>query len=66
MKLDSFGIYNSISSETSQINIFQVRELVQLHCDVVIAFDSDVSLEEIKKERYYTTSLPLYKCICCI
>ena len=50
MKLDSFGIYNSISSETSQINIFQVRELVQLHCDVVIAFDSDVSLEEIKKK----------------
>ena len=50
MKLDSFGIYNSISSETSQINIFQVRELVQLHCDVVIAFDSDISLEEIKKK----------------
>lgn len=51
MKLDSFGIYNSISSETSQINIFQVRELIQLHSDVVIAFDSDIPLEEIKKKE---------------
>lgn len=51
MKLDSFGTLNSISSETSQINIFQVKILIHMHCDVVIAFDSDVSLEEIKKKE---------------
>ena len=66
MKLDSFGMYNSISAETSQINIFQVRELVQLHCDVVIAFDSDVSLDEIKKKDtirllcYFTNVYVIY------
>ena len=50
MKLDSFGILNSISSETSELNIFQVKTLIHMHCDVVIAFDSDVSLNKIKEK----------------
>lgn len=58
MKLESFGIYNSVSSETSQINEFQAKILIQTHCDVVIAFDSDITLEEIlKKETIQTLKL---------
>lgn len=51
MKLDSFGIFNSVSSETSQINIFQVKILIQMHCDVVIAFDNDIPLSKIKEKE---------------
>lgn len=52
MKLDSFGKqYNSIASETSQLNIFQVKAIIALHCNVVIAYDNDVTLEEIKNKE---------------
>lgn len=47
MKLDSYGQPNSVSSETSELTIFQVKTIIGLHCDVVIAFDNDVSLEKI-------------------
>lgn len=47
MKLDSYGRLNSVSSETSEITIFQAKTIIQLHCDVVIAFDNDVSLKKI-------------------
>ena len=47
MKLDSYGQPNSVSSETSELTIFQVKAIIGLHCDVVIAFDNDVSLEKI-------------------
>ncbi len=47
MKADSYGTMNSISSETSQINKYQVKTLIKTHCDIVIAFDSDVTLEDI-------------------
>lgn len=55
MKLDSFGTYNSVSSETSQINMFQIKTIIQQHCSVVIAFDNDVSLEEIKNKEEIQT-----------
>jgi len=55
MKLDSFGMFNSVSSETSQINEFQVKILIKTHCDVVIAFDSDISLEDIKSKETIQT-----------
>lgn len=47
MKADSYGQLNSVSSETSQINKYQVKILIKSHCDVVIAFDNDVSLDAI-------------------
>lgn len=42
MKADSFGYYNSVSCETHKLNIYQIRFLIGLRCDVVIAFDKDV------------------------
>lgn len=51
MKLDSFGQPNSVSSETSEITMFQAKTIIQLHCSVVLAFDNDVSLETILKKE---------------
>lgn len=51
MKLDSYGQPNSVSSETSELTIFQVKTIIGLHCDVVIAFDNDVSLEKILEKE---------------
>jgi len=48
MKADSYGYMNSVSAETSHITIFQARILIKMHCDVVLAFDSDVPLFKIK------------------
>ena len=42
MKADSFGYYNSVACETHKLNIYQIRFLIGLRCDVVIAFDKDV------------------------
>ena len=50
LKADSFGYYNTISAETSTLTIFQVRLLISMHVDVVIAFDSDVPFEKIKSK----------------
>lgn len=49
MKLDSYGIYNSVSCETHKINPHQIKALVGFRCDVVIAFDKDVAYEKIVK-----------------
>lgn len=49
MKLESFGYDNAVSSETSGLNDYQIRILLELKCDVVIAFDSDVSFDKILK-----------------
>lgn len=49
MKLDSFGVHNSVSSETSRLNPYQIKILVGLHHDVVIAFDNDVCQDKIAK-----------------
>ena len=50
MKADSFGWYNSISSETSKINPYQLQILIRLHVDVTIAFDADVGLKWLKND----------------
>ena len=49
MKLDSFGIYNSVSAETSRLNPYQIKFLVGLRCNVVIAFDNDVDYRKVVK-----------------
>ena len=49
MKLDSFGIYNSVSSETSKLSPYQIKILVGLHLNVVIAYDNDVDYKKIQK-----------------
>lgn len=51
MKLDSFGQYNSVSSETSELNMFQAKTIIQLHCNVVIAYDNDVTLEKLMEKE---------------
>lgn len=50
MKADSFGFENSVSSETSKINYYQLQILIKLHVDVVIAFDADIPLKDIKTD----------------
>lgn len=64
MKLDSYGQPNSVSSETSELTIFQIKTIISLHCDVVIAFDNDVSLENIR-ERDNSVTYEICECICC-
>ena len=48
MKADSYGYPNSVSVESHKINKYQVRLLLKLQCDIVIAFDKDVSINEIR------------------
>ncbi len=52
MKADSYGYDNSISMENHTLNRYQLKILVGLSCDVVFAFDKDVTLDEIKKNKY--------------
>ena len=47
MLADSFGYKNSVSVENHSLNRFQLKILLSLKCNVVIAFDSDVPLHEI-------------------
>lgn len=47
MKLESFGYENAVSSETSKLNDYQIRILLELKCDIIIAFDNDVCLDKI-------------------
>ena len=49
MKAEGWGFDNVISAETSALNSFQIKLLIGLHCDVVIAFDKDKSMEDIMK-----------------
>lgn len=59
MKLDSFGQYNSVSSETSQLTEFQIRFLISCKFNsVVLGFDSEISLEDIKEKE----TVKLLKC----
>ena len=51
MKADSYGYINSVSAETSTLTLYQVRVLVGMHVNVVIAFDQDVPLEKIKTKN---------------
>lgn len=50
MKCDSLGIYNSVAVSTHSINQYQLKKIISLRCNVVIAFDKDVSYKDFKKE----------------
>jgi DNA primase len=50
MKCDSLGIYNSVAVSTHSINPYQLKKIISLRCNVVIAFDKDVSYKDLKKE----------------
>lgn len=58
MKLDSFGMKNSVSAETSKINDYQLREIIRMRCSVVFAFDSDVDygniIDTVKTLAHFT------------
>ena len=49
MKAEGWGFDNVISAETSALNSFQIKLLIGLHCDVVIAFDKDKDIEDVMK-----------------
>lgn len=51
MKAKSFGYNNAVSSETCTLTLFQVRLLIQMHVDVVIAFDNDIPLSKVKNSH---------------
>lgn len=46
-QLDSMGIYNSVSISKKTISIEQLNKLIKLHKTIVLAFDKDVTMEEI-------------------
>lgn len=48
MKLESYGMKNSVSTETSKINDYQLKHLIRMRCNVVVAFDNDVKYDSIK------------------
>lgn len=50
MKAESFGYMNTVSAETSTLTIHQVKVLISMHVNVVLAFDSDISFEKIKSK----------------
>lgn len=52
MKMDDIGIHNCVSAETSRLSDEQIRFLISLQSDVVIAFDKDVEIEKIRKNLY--------------
>lgn len=49
MKAEGWGFDNVVSAETSSLNSYQIKLIIQLHCDVVIAFDKDKSVEDVIK-----------------
>ena len=48
MKLDGWGTKHCVSTETSKINDYQLRQLVKMRCNVVVAYDNDVDYRNIK------------------
>jgi DNA primase len=50
MKLESWGIKNVMSLETSRVNDSQINILLSLKCDIVFALDKGVALDKISKE----------------
>lgn len=51
MKADSYGWFNTVSSETSKINPYQLRILIGLHINVTIAFDADIALKTLLNDN---------------
>lgn len=49
MKADAYGYYNSVAAETSCLSPFQIKLLLRLKCNVVIAFDKDKDKAKIIK-----------------
>jgi DNA primase len=49
-KCDSLGICNAVAAGTHFITDCQVPKLLQLHCDIVIAFDKDVDYKELMNQ----------------
>jgi DNA primase len=49
-KCDSLGIYNVVAAGTHFITDYQIPKLLQLHCNIVIAFDNDVEHKELMKQ----------------
>lgn len=47
MKCDSYGVYNTLSVGTHTINDYQIPKILKLKCNVVVAFDKDVSHNEL-------------------
>jgi len=50
MKVESWGIDNAVSLETSSINYEQLKDLVSLKVNIVLALDKGIDIEAIKKE----------------
>lgn len=55
MKLMSFGIKNSVSAEKHNLTIEQIRILIRLGVDVVLAYDADVNYKDKKIEKDINT-----------
>jgi len=49
MIMESNGVKNVVSIETSHFSDEQIMLLLSLKCDIIIALDNDISLENIKK-----------------
>lgn len=50
MKVESWGIHNAVSLETSHIDYEQMKDLLSLKVDIIIALDKGVDIQKIKKE----------------
>lgn len=50
LQLDSMGIHNVVSLSKKTISQEQLNRLIKLHTDIVLAFDKDVTLDEIFAE----------------
>lgn len=50
MKLESWGFNNTVALLTSHINDEQMKQLLSLKCNIVIALDKNVLLKDIKEE----------------
>lgn len=65
MKLDGWGYHNCVSTETSTINDFQVRLMLQMRVkNVIVAFDKDVLFKKLVdqtvKLRKFTNVFVVY------
>lgn len=55
MKLMSYGIDNSASAEKHTLTMEQIKLLIELGVDIVLAYDSDVSYSEPEVEKNINT-----------
>lgn len=60
-KCEGHGILDCLSLETSNINEYQIRQLLELHCDIVFCWDKGVNIEKLKdKIRVLTKFTNVY------